>query len=240
MKLAINQKGMTNLLPVFVVALAVVIGVYLVQQRTDLLPQAREKQETANTTTNTSTRQTGNGAPSGAHYNLNIIGVPKGKTAAMTGSSGHRIFVPLEGQCKINLSVGSFSVLDGNCTDGPAAFQLPNPDPENSGYTTYSVFARALGKPGGQSSMTPCAIDPVTGETFCSTYTTVSVRNTGKSSFTNVSKTLLYVYADVDGDGEIERYPLFDSALQDYYWQYDNSGLKLLQLRFYPISTNVN
>ena len=71
---------------------------------------------------------TGNGAPSGAHYNLNIIGVSKGKTADMTGSNGHRIFVPLVGNCKINLSIGAFQVLDGNCTDGPSTFPLPNPD----------------------------------------------------------------------------------------------------------------
>ena len=78
---------------------------------------------------------TGNGFPSGAHYNLNIIGVPKGKTAEMTGSSGHRIFVNLEGNTKINLSNadlsdGAFRVLDANGTDGNgAAFQLPSPDP---------------------------------------------------------------------------------------------------------------
>ena len=46
----------------------------------------------------------GNGAPSGAHYNLNIIGVPKDKTADMTDGSGHRIFVKLEGKTKILLS----------------------------------------------------------------------------------------------------------------------------------------
>ncbi len=63
--------------------------------------------------------------------------------------------------------------------------------------------------------------------------------NTGKSCFTNVSKELLYVYADVNGDGTVERYPLFDSALQDYYWQYDNNGLKVLQLRFYQVPTTV-
>jgi hypothetical protein len=73
----------------------------------------------------------GNGAPSGAHYNLNIIGVPKGKTADMTGSNGHRIFVNLQGNCRINLSMGDFQVLDGNCTDGISGFQLPNPDPDN-------------------------------------------------------------------------------------------------------------
>ena len=44
---------------------------------------------------------TGNGAPSGPHYNLNIIGVPKDKTADMTGNNGHRIFVPLLGKTSI-------------------------------------------------------------------------------------------------------------------------------------------
>jgi hypothetical protein len=28
---------------------------------------------------------------------------------------------------------------------------------------------------------------------------------------------------------------LFDACLQGYFWQYDNNGLKLLQVRFYPI-----
>lgn len=182
----------------------------------------------------------GNGAPSGSHYNLNIIGVPKSKSADMTGSSGHRIFVPLEGKSQILLGPGDFQVLDANGTDGSAKFQLPNPDPENDGYTVYSVFARALGKPGGRSTTTTCATDPVSGEVYCSTESMVMVRNKGKSSFSNVSRELLYMYVDLDGDGTVERIPLFDDRLQDYFWSYDNNGLKLLQLRFYPISTNVN
>lgn len=182
----------------------------------------------------------GNGAPSGSHYNLNIIGVPKSKSADMTGSSGHRIFVPLEGKSQILLGPGDFQVLDANGTDGSAKFQLPNPDPENDGYTVYSVFARALGKPGGSSTTTTCATDPVSGEVYCSTESMVMVRNKGKSSFSNVSRELLYMYVDLDGDGTVERIPLFDDRLQDYFWSYDNNGLKLLQLRFYPISTNVN
>ena len=32
----------------------------------------------------------GNGAPSGAHYTLNIIGVPKAKTADMSGNNGRQ------------------------------------------------------------------------------------------------------------------------------------------------------
>ena len=56
----------------------------------------------------------GNGAPSGAHYNLNIIGVPKDKSASMTGDNGGRIFVDLVGSTKINLTEGSYQVLDAN------------------------------------------------------------------------------------------------------------------------------
>ena len=92
---------------------------------------------------------TGNGAPNGAHYNLNLIGVGD-KSADMDGNNGHRIFVKLSGKTKILLIEGdSFKVLDANGTDGDSAkFQLPNPDPDGDGKTVYSVFARALGKPG--------------------------------------------------------------------------------------------
>lgn len=198
---------------------------------------------------------TGNGAPSGAHYTLNIIGVPKGKTAAMDGNSGHRIFVAMEGNTKINLqnadlTDGTFQVLDANGTDGDGAlFQLPSADLDNDGITSYSVYARALGKPGGSSAMTTCATDPALvddpatpeDETqVCSLESLVSLREKGGSKFTNVSRDLLYIYADLDGDGTTERVPLFDDRLEGYYWSYDNSGLKVLQLRFYDVPTNVN
>jgi hypothetical protein len=186
---------------------------------------------------------TGNGAPSGQHYNLNIHGVAKGKTADMTGSSGHNIFVPETGKCRINLSLGDFLVKDGNCTDGSSAFQLPNPDPTNIGVTTYSVWARALGKPGGSAKANTCGdqvtVDPITGETitttYCSVYTLSLNRTKGKSSFGDVSQYLLYIYADINLDGVLERYPLFDPALQGYFWDYENNGMKLVQLRFYPL-----
>ncbi|MBC5774741.1 hypothetical protein H8S95_11760 [Pontibacter sp. KCTC 32443] len=194
---------------------------------------------------------TGNGAPSGAHYGLNIIGVPKGKTATMDGNSGHRIFVALDGNSKILLAEGEeFKVLDANGTDGDGAkFQLPNPDPDNDGTTVYSVWARSLGTPGGSSVMTTCATDPTITDDpttpedeslVCSTDNLVSVRSKGKSTYTNVSRDLLYIYADLDGDGTDERYPLFDDRLEDYYWNYDNNGLKVLSLRFYEQPTTVD
>lgn len=184
----------------------------------------------------------GNGAPSGGHYTLNIIGVPKAKTADMTNTNGHSLFVKLEGKTKIMLQPGDFSVVDRNGTDGEAIFQLPNPDPDNDGFTEYSVYARALGIPGGSAILTTCAYDIVDGEEVlvCSELSTVFVREKGKPSFTNVSKNLLYIFADLDGDSMAERYPLFDDDLYGYFWDYDNNGLKVVQLRFYEIVTDVN
>lgn len=195
---------------------------------------------------------TGNGAPSGEHYNLNILGKSKFTSSEMTSSNGHAIFVNLDGKTKINLVEGTdFQVLDANGTDGNGAkFQLPNPDPDGDGITTYSVYVRALGKPGGKAIMTPCATqlvtDPLTGlvteEELCSIQNVSVTREKGKSTFSNVSGQLLYVWADLDGDGttETEMVPLFDDRLQDYFWDYDSNGMKHVQLRFYPISTTVN
>lgn len=194
---------------------------------------------------------TGNGALSGPHYNLNIIGVPKDKTADMTDNNGHRIFVPLEGKTKIMLIEGEdFAVLDANGTQGSASFQLPNPDPDADGTTVYSVWARAVGKPGGSAVVTTSAtqlIDPdgipdSGDEYYEDVYSLVTLevgRDKGKPRFENVSKELLYIYADIDADGIVELVPLFDDALQDYYWSYDNAGLKVLQLRFYEVPTTV-
>ena len=183
---------------------------------------------------------TGNGAPSGAHYNLNIIGVPKAKTADMTNFDGRTIFVNLgskgiSANSKILLSQstdGAFHVLDRNATDGPASFQLPAPG-------TYTIWARALGKPGGSATMTTCATDPATGEVVCSTESSVFVRGTGGSKFVNVTDDLTTIVLDPSLTDVITAcggatVSLFDPCLEGYFWNYDNNGLKLLQLRFYP------
>jgi hypothetical protein len=185
--------------------------------------------------------QTGNGAPSGSHFNLNIIGVPHNKSPNMKGS-GNVIFVGLGTSdatvsTKILLSQsadGVFEVLDKNGTDGEASFALPVPG-------TYTVWARALGTPGGQSKIATCAtfIDPTTGEAsiVCSTDNEVFVRGTGKSSFRNVTSALTTITLVAGSPAELAcgtpKVSLFDPCLQDFLWQYDNNGLKLLQIRFY-------
>lgn len=184
---------------------------------------------------------TGNGAPSGPHYNLNIIGVQKGGSAS-GGSDGHTIFVSLGGNCKIDLFQGDFQVLQPNCLSSDAQFQLPNPDPTNSGTTVYSVYARVLGtpQPGGPQANT-CFTDS-TG-LYCSTYTMILPPHNAKSTFQNVSQDLLYVYY-VNATGQCIRVPLFGDTgtggtNPQFYWQWTNNGTKLAQLRFYQVPTTV-
>jgi hypothetical protein len=95
-------------------------------------------------------------------------------------------------------------------------------------------LARALGKLGGSSTLTTCAPDPTAGEELCSADALSLVRTNGKQRFQNVSKELLFVSVDLDGDGVNEQVSLFDAALQDFFWQVDKNGLRLAQLRFYP------
>ena len=186
--------------------------------------------------------QTGNGAPSGSHYSLNIVGVPHAKNANPDFASGHVIFVSLGSKdvgvsTKILLSQnadGAFDVLDKNGTDGEASFSLPAP----GGYT---VWARALGKPGGQAKITTCATDIVITDPaeICSTQNEVFVRDKGKSSFRNVTDALTTIVLDPVANADAvtacggTTVSLFNPCLQGFFWQYDNNGLKLLQVRFY-------
>lgn len=216
----------------------------------------------------------GNGAPNGAHYNLNIIGHTTCAGDDLKGANGHVIQVLLDysdgsqnGQLastldkrnKIFLTEGDFQVLDGNACDGDGAtFQLPanpftcpvtdpaclNTDPT---FQEYMIYARALGSPKNNPSatITTCAVaagvDGVFGtaddELVCSTENVVLVRTKGKSSFGNVTKELTTLLVDTDGDGVVDtRIGIFDDQLQGYFWDYDNQGLRLAQLRFYPIA----
>ena len=176
----------------------------------------------------------GNGAPSGPHFNLNLIGFSNGQNVkSTTGSGGSVIFVPLSGSCQINLTEGDFAVLDNNCTDKTgAAFQLPNPDPTNSGTSTYSVYAAARGKPLGSATAQTCFTDLTTNTPYCSIEVMTLSRKFGQNTFDNVTKDLLYAYACVNGT--VKRVPLFSDQTSDWYWQYDNNGLRNAQLRFYP------
>jgi hypothetical protein len=202
--------------------------------------------------------QTGNGGPSGAHYNLNIIGVENAKSSPLTSSDRHTIFVALgrkdsEVISKIYLTQGDFRVCDGNafdpaydCSGGQiqsqgAVFQLPCNTAIPADITcvsgtasaAYQVWGRALGTPGGSATVTTCATDPSTGEVVCSTESALFSRNKGQPTFKNVTNELTSIVVSFDGGFTFQRVALFAGGLEDFFWQYANKGLRLLQLRFY-------
>jgi hypothetical protein len=265
----------------------------------------------------------GNGYPGAQAYLLNIVGVPKDKTAEMDDNSGRRIFVQLYGGQKVcvtdedwaayqellgeepsdnpyhcteeewedalrggrGTATGGwdgldkknkilltpntedlFAVLDANATDADGAeFTMPD-----DVYSEYVVYARALGKPGGRAAITLCGneteetSDDIDGdgvadvETWCSINQAVLTRTTGKPRTEDVTGALftLTILVDVDDvkdvtltacldqaglidatDTELQvaDVPIFHSCFEDYFWNYDNNGLKLLQLRFFRV-----
>jgi hypothetical protein len=193
-----------------------------------------------------STSQTGNGAPSGAHYNLNLIGKKKTDQLPNDSDNGHRIFVNLQGNSKIYLQNGTdFAVIDADATDGSGMFQLPPPQNQYDGSGNYlgpgayTVWARAEGKPGGNGTISTCATDLLTGEYMCATGA-ILFRTHGKQTFQDVTKQLTTAMACTSVDPITgacltwKTVDIFDPSMEGYLWSYDNNGLKVVQLRFYP------
>jgi hypothetical protein len=187
-----------------------------------------------------------NGAPNGAHFNLNIIGVPNDKNMP-EGLGGNVIFAKLGNddvsiKTRINLVQGeNFAVLDKDGTDGSAKLQLMDPFPEDTspGINTgeeavYKIYIRALGKPGGDAVLTSGFTDE-NGVDWLSLESITVERTHGQSKFSDQTLKLTTIYVDITADGidNPVRYNLFGNSLWDYFWNYDNSGLKLLQMRIY-------
>lgn len=190
----------------------------------------------------------------GQHYNLNIIGVPHGKKADMTGSNRHTIFVPLGKNgdiksCKISVirnvaSPDQFQVLDGNATDGEAVIAVPF---EDYGTLSYNVYATALGKPGGQADVgaTVTFEEGTYGDLLMGSFKLK--RGRGKPKPVDISDIFRADgWIDVDASGDFDAtidisfndvWVFNVPTLLDYFWDYGNQGLKLMQVRFYPTTS---
>jgi len=99
----------------------------------------------------------GNGAPSGPHYNLNIIGVPNEKNANFDGGNGTRIFVSRTGQTQFYVHGGqSYAVLDHDGTDGKVGTERENPgivfpyDETLNPTWRVQIYMRLLGPKGSE------------------------------------------------------------------------------------------
>jgi hypothetical protein len=80
----------------------------------------------------------------------------------------------------------------------------------------------------------------------------ITMRDKGPSKFQNVTAELLTIVfkVEVDIDGDLTttddtdivyvRVPVFDPIIEGEYWEYDNHGLKILQVRFYDNQTDVS
>jgi hypothetical protein len=188
---------------------------------------------------------------SGPHFNLNIIGVPKDKLVpSMTDSNRHTIFVPLQSGDDISRKIkiyyvpgDRFQVLDGNATDdNQATIMVPGID---YGDLCYDVYAIALGKPGGNAIVSAnCTIDDLIGECtdalLMGSFTVDRMK--GKPKRENISNIFRATGCiDVDdsgicdsGDTWFANVWIFNlPELLEYFWDYDNNGLKLMQIRFY-------
>lgn len=114
---------------------------------------------------------------------------------------------------------------------------------------SYEVWARALGKLGGSATITTCAtivdeeVQEEGGELMCSTENRVMTRTRGQTLFADVTDELTSAVVDlcVEYDAvnedctmwETTRIALFAADTYDWFWNYANDGLRLLQLRFY-------
>jgi hypothetical protein len=195
----------------------------------------------------------GNNMPSGPHYELGLIGRPNEYTGSGTNNSNrHNIFIPLDtsgyvdGKIKLRMTQGDgFLVIDGDATsDGLAKLQI------NRGY--YAVFARALGKPGGNLDFTAWFtywIDDQQADLSDAIWlgNVDLTRNRKKPQTVEISKLFYYsgyLLYDPDGvpDSGDEYMELFTNdwvfdilGFNEYWWDIDNNGLKRLEIRFYPV-----
>ncbi len=197
----------------------------------------------------------GNDMPSGPHYELGLIGRPKNYNGNGTNdSSRHNIFIPLDtsgyvdGKVKLYMTRQTnegFLVLDGDATqDGIAKLRI------GQGY--YAVFARALGRPGGNINFTAWFtywLDDANSDLSDAIWlgNVDMTRTAGKPATIEISKLFYYTGClDYDPDGvpdSNDEYQtcyrnewVFDvDGFNEYWWDIDNNGLKRLEIRFYRV-----
>jgi hypothetical protein len=159
----------------------------------------------------------------------------------------------------------NFRVLDGNATDDDLAIiQVPYEycDDLNAGcydLLSFEVYARALGKPGpttgavvtAECEYTLSVVDPDGTEGLTCEDTLVlgsfEARRPGKKPITQDITKIFRATGCLDlggevwcdtGDLEFRNIWIFNIPfLESYMWDYDNNGLKLLQVRFYETTS---
>jgi hypothetical protein len=147
--------------------------------------------------------------------------------------------------CDEEWLTNGFVVIDGDGTllgGSEALFGLPNPDPDGDLHSEYSLFIRGHGKMGTSAEIWVCGFDGDSIGEFCDMNESVTVSGGGGSGgkkFQNVTRELLFIDADGPGAGT-GRVGLFNDPYEDLWWEYDNKGLRVTQMRFYWCSTELD
>jgi hypothetical protein len=168
----------------------------------------------------------GNGAPSGPHWNINIIGHPKGGIGG-DYSSGHSIMIPLRNVtgleelvcipdgvtfldnsgvttvtseptgAKIYFVPGDhFEIIDRDATDSDGA-KIMVPVDSATGDIQFNVYIRVLGKPNTCMNINAYAYDLEQNLWFQAGTVSVS-RKTGKSTFVRANDLFRVWFCVVD------------------------------------------
>ncbi|MBN1683255.1 hypothetical protein JW865_06865 [Candidatus Bathyarchaeota archaeon] len=193
---------------------------------------------------------------SGIHFNLNVHGVPVGISKPVPDDSGigrHSVFVPLS---NYNLSIAmmgnEWQVPDCDATeDGELSIILPKEvavEWDEYGVPTkyktakaYNVYVVCLGKPSSDSNVVldPKATFVDDGKVYyLKEKITITGHRKGQPTWYNATS-LFLVDIEETIDGSTITTPdqwIFDvESLLNYWWDVTNSGVRLMQVRFYPI-----
>ena len=162
-----------------------------------------------------------NGAPSGAHYNINFIAHPNViEDEEWDGGEGSRVFISDSGQTKIYVYGGdSFAVQDRNGTDGYVGTGF-GPDnagiilPYDGGRYTCGVYVRILGPQGSSVK--------IKGEY----YEAGELYPIGEIHLSKNGGGTKFQFANDD---------LLNDDYRDILWtMYDKVNYKIVQMRIYP------
>ncbi len=162
----------------------------------------------------------GNGTPSGAHENINIIGVNNEKNENYTGGNGSTIFVSRTGSTQFYVHGGSsFAILDHDGTDGKVGTGLEDPGlvfPYNAAIAEQTwrvqIWVRLLGPKSSEVNWTSYYYDAAGA-----TYVLWSSFTLSKSS----------KFTEKTGD-------LLANGYQDMLWELDPvTKFRLCQMRIF-------
>jgi hypothetical protein len=191
----------------------------------------------------------GNGFPSGPHYNLNILGKKPNWEYNASEEGGNTIFVRLDNKSQIWMipTKGTeFVVTDADAVHkekGKYDAEFEIPFNKSLRYPAYDVYVRPRGKPDGYVNISAEFLNLTDNTTWLSmgTVDMLSHNQNGKGKPKPVAQSINDIfYVEVDGYTYwLFDHPEYNETLYEYFWDYDNHGCTLLQVRFYENTSYV-